>query len=122
MVSALKRKEILSLAGDLNVPSTDIFVNYFGKKAAMGQGVPMMVSRFKIPLVLSWCERVAPFRYKGYFKRLDYQLTGDIKKDQAAIGQLFSTELEKVIRKLPTQYFWFNRRWKTRPEGDAKVY
>jgi KDO2-lipid IV(A) lauroyltransferase len=31
-------------------------------------------------------------------------------------------ELELLIRRSPTQYMWFHRRFKTRPEGEAMPY
>ena len=36
------------------------------------------------------------------------------------ITQEYNTELEKLIRKDPTQYWWLHRRWKTRPKEERK--
>jgi len=30
--------------------------------------------------------------------------------------------LEEAIRKYPEQYLWQHRRYKTRPEGEEKIY
>ena len=44
--------------------------------------------------------------------------TGDDTADTVRIV----TELENWIRKLPDQYLWTHRRFKTRPEGEPSVY
>ncbi len=30
--------------------------------------------------------------------------------------------LEEVIRTMPEQYYWVHRRFKTRPEGEPRIY
>ncbi len=120
MMKALKNNHPLGMAGDLNVPHNNIFVNFFGKKAVVGQGLATYTTKRKVPLLFVWNVRLAPFRYKGYIKRLYYQETGDSKTDLTAIAQMISDELEEKIRLHPEQYFWFNRRWKTRPDDDPE--
>jgi len=63
-------------------------------------------------------------RYKGFITRLHYQVTGNKSEDLENIAQLLSNELEDKIRKNPDRYFWFNKRWKTRPpkENDKDIY
>ena len=36
------------------------------------------------------------------------------------VTQEYNAELEKFIRKDPTQYWWLHRRWKTRPKENRK--
>lgn len=119
MMKALKKNKPLGMAGDLNVPHDNLFVDFFGKKAVVGQGLATFTLKRRAPLLFIWSTRQGPFRYKGHIKRLDYQITGDPALDQKQIAQLISNELEDVIRKNPEQYFWFNRRWKTRPRDDC---
>lgn len=44
--------------------------------------------------------------------------SGDDVADATRINQ----ELETLIRRAPTQYMWFHRRFKTRPVGEPQVY
>jgi KDO2-lipid IV(A) lauroyltransferase len=37
------------------------------------------------------------------------------KKDINQITQAYTSILEGYVREYPEQYFWFHRRWKTRP-------
>ncbi len=43
---------------------------------------------------------------------------GDDRKDAARINQI----VEDAIRKSPEQYWWLHRRFKTRPDGEARPY
>ena len=42
--------------------------------------------------------------------------------DAVADATRINHELEQLIRRSPTQYMWFHRRFKTRPEGEAMPY
>lgn len=44
--------------------------------------------------------------------------SGDEVADATQVNQL----IEQAIRKHPEQYLWLHRRFKTRPEGEARVY
>ncbi len=118
MMRALKKNKPLGMAGDLNVPHDNLFVNFFGKRAVVGQGLATFAIKRNAPLLFIWSVRESPFKYKGYLKRIDYQITGDQQQDLERLAQSISDELEDKIRKNPEQYFWFNRRWKTRPADD----
>jgi Kdo2-lipid IVA lauroyltransferase/acyltransferase len=118
MMKALRNNKPLGMAGDLNVPHNNLFVDFFGKKAVVGQGLATYTLKRKVPLLFFWNVRIAPFKYKGYVKRLYYQDTGNAELDLLGIAQMISIELEEKIRQHPEQYFWFNRRWKTRPPDD----
>lgn len=44
--------------------------------------------------------------------------TGDDLADTARMN----AEVEKLVRKWPAQYFWVHKRFKTRPQGEPKLY
>ncbi|MBF0289021.1 MAG: hypothetical protein HQM14_14480 [SAR324 cluster bacterium] len=115
IVKVLKRKELFGILGDLNERSSPAFVDFFGKKASCGLGLPTFILKFKCPLLFVRTLRTSPFQHKVKIIRLGYELTGDREKDIQHISQLFSSQLEKEIRLHPDQYFWVNKRWKTRP-------
>jgi KDO2-lipid IV(A) lauroyltransferase len=48
--------------------------------------------------------------------------TGDTEHDILANTALFTATIENYIRQYPEQWLWVHRRWKTRPEGEPKLY
>ena len=48
--------------------------------------------------------------------------TGDPEADALANTARFTAVLESYIRQYPEQWLWMHRRWKTRPEGERKLY
>jgi len=115
MIKVLKKNGLLVLAGDLNVPHKKQFVNFFNKKASIGQGLPLYTVKMKAPLFFLWSIRTGPFKHKGFIVPLEYTLTGVQSDDVSVVAQLISSKLEEIIREYPDQYFWLNKRWKTRP-------
>ncbi len=124
MMRVLKNKGVLAVLGDLNVPHNRLFVDFFGKKAAVGQGLATITIKKDAALLFLWSVRTGPLKHHGYIIRLAYSPTGNKEIDTETIAQRVASELEQRIRQNPDHYFWFNRRWKTRPseDRDAKIY
>ena len=122
MIKVLKNNEILAIGGDLNVPHDNLFVDFFGKPAAVGKGQVSFAVKLDSPLLFFWNERISTFRYKGHIEVLEYSKTGNLELDINAATRAIFDRLEQIIQLHPDHYFWFNRRWKTRPEGDANIY
>lgn len=119
MMKALKRNQVLGMAGDLNVPHNKLFVDFFGRKAAVGRGLASFTLSKQCPLIFIWCIRTDNLKHKGYLTRIDYQVTGNKSRDIETISQALTHALEQKISDYPDQYFWFNKRWKTRPEDET---
>ena len=122
MIKALKNNEILAIGGDLNVPHDNLFVDFFGKPAAVGKGQVSFAVKLDSPLLFFWNERISPFNYKGHIDVLKYPKTGNLEQDINTATRAIFSRLEQIIQQFPDHYFWFNRRWKTRPEGDSDIY
>ena len=48
--------------------------------------------------------------------------TADPDRDIVAATALCTATIESWIRRYPDQWLWVHRRWKTRPEGEPKMY
>jgi KDO2-lipid IV(A) lauroyltransferase len=48
--------------------------------------------------------------------------TGDGTKDIVENTALFTATIESYVRRYPEQWLWVHRRWKTRPEGEERLY
>lgn len=95
-----------------------IFVPFFGVPAATIPMAGRLAQIMKAKVVLC----IAEMTPEGYTVHLsepwsDYP-TGDMYADTRRITE----ELERWIERLPDQYLWTHRRFKTRPQGEASVY
>jgi KDO2-lipid IV(A) lauroyltransferase len=124
MMKVLKNNEVLGMAGDLNVPNNKLFIDFFGKKAAVGRGLASFALSRGTPLIFIWCVRTGPLQHVGRLCRVQYDPSGDKPTDLLMISQSLTRILEQKIREHPDQYFWFNKRWKTRPaeENGSDIY
>ena len=95
-----------------------IFVPFFGVPAAT---IPMAGRLAKVTGA-KVCLCIAEMTRTGYTVHISEPWqnypTGDVEADTRRITE----ELEKWIERLPTQYLWSHRRFKTRPEGEPSVY
>ena len=95
-----------------------IFIPFFGVPAAT---VPMACRLAKLTRA-KVCMCIAEMTDEGYTVHIspvwENYPTDDVEADTRHI----TAELEKWILKLPDQYLWSHRRFKTRPEGEPSVY
>ena len=97
-----------------------IFVPFFGVQAATITGLPRL-ARLAGAAVVPCVVRMLPGG-GGYLLELgapwaDYP-TDDVEADTLRMNAW----LEGVVRTMPEQYYWVHRRFKTRPEGEPRIY
>jgi len=125
LLTAMGRGETVGILMDTNMtPPQGIFVPYFGMEACTASGlarVAMKSGAAVVPGFLLWEE--SEKRYVLRFgEELQLVKTGDALKDVLANTALFAATTEAYVRQYPEQWLWVHRRWKTRPEGEGKVY
>lgn len=119
IVALVKAGNPLYLLPDMDFGAKDaFFVPFFGIPAATVPSLPRFarLGRAKVVPVLT---RMTP---QGYEVQIlpawtDYP-TNDVEADTALMNQ----RLQDYILRMPEQYFWVHKRFKTRPEGQAEVY
>ncbi len=125
ILQALKNNEAVGILMDQNSSQTEgVFVDFFGIPACTSAGLARLALRSGaavVPGFASW----DPARQR-YRLRFDppVQLieTGNLEQDIAANTQLFTRIIEEHIRRVPGQWLWIHRRWKTRPPGEPPLY
>lgn len=100
-------------------PKGSVFVPFFGVPAATARGLPYIVR--------STGARVVPCvarmrREGGYVVRLYPAWTDYPSGDDVADARRMMAFIEERVREMPEQYHWLHKRFKTRPEGEAKFY
>lgn len=113
----LRSNGVVGIVGDQDARRAGIFVPFFGRPASTHRGPALFALRLGAP-VFSCVARRLPgqdVRYEVAGERVPVTPTGVLDDDVAALTTELAARLEGQIRKAPEQYFWFHKRWKTRP-------
>jgi KDO2-lipid IV(A) lauroyltransferase len=123
VVRSLRRNEIVGILADQNTRKQNVFVDFFGIKAATTPGPAMLALRTGAYLVPAFMLREAPGKHRLIIEEpIEPVRTGDERADVEATTQKCVDILEKYVREYPSQWFWVHRRWKTRPHGEPQIY
>jgi len=119
ILHALRNNEAVGILVDQNSsPDFGVFVPFFGKAACSGLTFAKLAARSGaavIPGFAVWDAGKRRYVLRFY---AEVPVSGDATADTAAI----QSAVEAAIREYPDQWLWIHRRWKTRPEGEARMY
>jgi Kdo2-lipid IVA lauroyltransferase/acyltransferase len=99
-------------------PRDSIFVTFFGNEAATITGLSRISKLARAKVVPAIARRVGNRCELEFYPPWEDFPSDDVTADT----QRMNTFLEARIREQPDQYFWLHKRFKTRPEGQAKIY
>ncbi len=121
MVRAMKQGDWLWYAADQDYgPKVSEFVPFFGIDAAMVSAPPRLAAMADVPIVAMTYRRLEG--YRGYeiefMPAFDTIPSGDNYADLVVLSEHY----ERSIRQNPEEYLWVHRRFKTRPQGQEKLY
>jgi len=123
VVRRLKRNEIVGILADQNTRIQNVFVDFFGIKAATTVGPALLALKTGAHLVPAFMIREAPGRHRLIIEEpIEPVRTGDEEADVVATTQKCVDILEKYVREYPSQWFWVHRRWRARPDGEPPRY
>lgn len=97
-----------------------MFIPFFGVQAATLTTVPRlaaMTGAKVIPLITRMLPDAAGYEIRFYPAWESYP-----SEDLFADTRRMNAFIEDRVREMPEQYFWLHKRFKTRPEGEAKLY
>ena len=110
MYDVLSKNGILGLVSDQDAKKKGVFVDFFGIPASTPKGAALFHINTGAPLLLGVCFKENFQKYHIHFKTIN---TND--KNIKCITQEYTDYLESYVKKYPDQYFWFHRRWRTKP-------
>jgi KDO2-lipid IV(A) lauroyltransferase len=100
-------------------PNRSVFVPFFGVPAATVTGLAY-IARTTGAAVVPCVTRMLPGG--GYVARL-YPAWSDFpSNDDVRDARRMMAFIEERVLEMPEQYFWLHKRFKTRPEGEARFY
>ena len=125
LLTAMHNGETVGILMDTNMtPPQGVCVPFFGVDACTASGLARVALRTGaavLPGFLLWEE--SERRYVLRFgEELELVRTGNAQEDILANTALFAKTTEDYIRRYPEQWLWVHRRWKTRPEGEERIY
>lgn len=118
--SILKKNEIVGLVMDQNARGRGIFVDFLGRPASTHQGAAKLVLSHDAAFLFA-----IPLRNKDQsitvkIQKISTNGFGKTETDAVRIlTERYSEVLEKYVRDIPEEFFWFHRRWKTRPPQET---
>ncbi len=119
IVKAVKDGVPLFYQPDLDFGRRDsLFVPFFGVPAATVPGLSRLV-RMTGAVVLPVISRMTETGYVAEIREPWADFPG---ADVEADTRRMNAYIESEIRKMPEQYYWVHKRFKTRPSGEKSVY
>ena len=111
---ALREGKTVALVADQNAGERGVFVPFLGREASTFRGPARLALSQGVPLFFGAAVR----KGAGYDWVLDEVPRPSPGEDaERELTRRWVERLEAQIRLHPEQYFWFHRRWKTRPAG-----
>lgn len=110
MYAALEAGKLLTLGSDQDARKHGVFVEFFGQYSSTPKGTALFHLNTGAPVVCGACYEESD-EYYLELERLPITPEDDVQ----SITQKYTTLLEQAVRRHPEQYFWWHRRWKTRP-------
>jgi KDO2-lipid IV(A) lauroyltransferase len=116
----LRKNAVIGIVGDQDARRAGVFVPFFGRPASTHRGPALFALKLGAPVFACVARRLpgAEVRYEVSGHGVPVVRTGDLEADTTALTAALAARLEAEIRKAPEQYFWFHRRWKTRPPAE----
>lgn len=123
MQKVLSSGNVLGLVADQNGSRKDVFVDFFGRKAATYKSIGLLAMRYKVPIVVGFCRRLGnAYRFEvGLSRYIEPREWQDKAKPLEWITAEYTRGIEDFVRAEPEQYWWLHRRWKTRPLAERQA-
>ena len=117
----LTLNKIVGLVADQNVSRRGVFVDFFGKKAATAIGPAYIAMKSGIPVIPAFPARNPDNTITLHvMDPIPMRDTGNFEEDLVHNLQLCTKAIEDFAHKHPAEYFWWHRRWRTRPPDEGK--
>jgi KDO2-lipid IV(A) lauroyltransferase len=111
---ALGQGKTVALVADQDAGRRGTFVPFMGRLAATFRGPARLALAHEVPLFFGAAIRDGA-GYRAVLERVEPPAPAEGAEDE--MTRRWVVRLEAQVRRHPDQYFWFHRRWKTRPRG-----
>lgn len=121
LYKALANNELVAMLPDQD-PGKEgsVFAPFCGVPASTMTLLPKLAQKTGAALVYGYAERLP--RGKGYHIHFLPASDGSPPADIETAAAQINKDVENCIRQLPAQYQWAYKRFKSRPEGEPRIY
>jgi len=98
-----------------------VFVPFFGVPAATLEATAQLARKWDaavLPVIDFWDPDTGKYHVEVMPPLADFPGEGSLEEATARLN----LHIESWVRRCPSQYYWVHRRFKTRPEGEPKLY
>lgn len=120
ILKTLRANETIAFLADQDAGRQGVFVPFFGRLASTPKGPALFAIKAGAPIVVALGVRQPDQKIKVRLHEIPFPNSGDMEKDIEIINTQYSKLLESAVRENPDHWFWFHRKWKTRPLETAE--
>ncbi|MCK5010600.1 MAG: lysophospholipid acyltransferase family protein, partial [Deltaproteobacteria bacterium] len=108
IIRVLRNNKFLGILVDQNARENNIFVDFFGQKAATTRSVATISLKMGAPIIMSFLRRTnRKYKFKiTLSKPIQIERTGNLEKDILSLTQRYTTIIESRIREHPHEWLW----------------
>jgi len=113
----LRKGGIVGIVGDQDARRSGVFVPFFGRPASTHRGPALFALKLRAPVFACVARRLpgGAVRYVVAGQQIVTERTGELETDVQTLTAALAARLEAEVKVAPEQYFWFHRRWKSKP-------
>lgn len=121
LINLIKDGQFVVVVIDQSARENAVPTQFFGHRCWSTFAPAMIAVRTKAPIYPAFVVEESDGTYTLLVRpRIEWERTGDMRRDLVTISQKCQDAIEAVVREYPEQWLWFHRRWKARPKLDAE--
>ncbi|MCL2389312.1 MAG: lysophospholipid acyltransferase family protein [Elusimicrobia bacterium] len=117
VMKALKSNRVVAILADQDASHQGVFVPFFNRLASTAKGPALFALRANCPILCGFGVRQPNGKYIVKFEEIPHPNTGNQEKDVEIIMAAYMKKLEIAATLHPEHWFWFHRRWNTKPRA-----
>ena len=117
IIKALKAGGIVGIVTDQDGGADGVWVPFFNRPSSCPRGVARFAKITEAAVVPTFVVRESAARHRVYFGT-EIPVSEEASKEglEEAVMKDFCSQLEREIRRYPSQWLWPHRRWKSSPD------
>jgi len=112
VIGSLKDKRYVAILADQDAHENGEFVPFFGQLASTPKGPAVFARHSQVPIIVGTIIRERPDKFRIFLDRITPPTVDNFIQEYTAA---YTQKIEYYCRQYPDHWFWFHRRWKTRP-------